>query len=433
MENSNETSLVTINPAEYGLQENEAQQISAFFIPMLDKMKELELEFNEVVKMPLEPSTFQKAKELRLKYVKVRTGTADIHKKAKDYYLKGGRFVDGWKNAQALASHGKEETLEKIEKHYEIMEAERKANLKAERLELISDLCENPEMYPLGEMSEAAFKQLFDGFVLAKQQKEEAERKAEEERIENERLNKLENERRIEIAPYVQFATGSNDLRNMPDDEYEKLLSSLKSAKNEYEAEQEKIRQENERLRIEAEKKEKELQAERDRIEKEREVERQKQAKIRAELKAKADAERKEKERIEAELKAKQAKILAEQKAEAERLAKIEAEKQAKIQAELKEKADAERKEKERIEAELKAKQEKELAEQKEKELTEKKRIEEEKKAAKAPVKEKLTKWVNSFSIEIPDSELLNNEIALNIKAKFDAFKKWAKSEIEKL
>jgi len=404
MENSNETSLVTINPAEYGLQENEAQQISAFFIPMLDKMKELELEFNEVVKMPLEPSTFQKAKELRLKYVKVRTGTADIHKKAKDYYLKGGRFVDGWKNAQALASHGKEETLEKIEKHYEIMEAERKAKLKAERLELISDLCKNPEMYPLGEMSEAAFKQLFDGFVLAKQQKEEAERKAEEERIENERLNKLENERRIEIAPYVQFVTGSNDLRNMPDDEYEKLLSSLKSAKNEYEAEQEKIRQENERLRIEAEKKEKELQAERDRIEKEREVERQKQAKI-----------------------------LAEQKAEAERLAKIEAEKQAKIQADLKAKADAERKEKERIEAELKAKQEKELAEQKEKELTEKKRIEEEKKAAKAPVKEKLTKWVNSFSIEIPDSELLNNEIALNIKAKFDAFKKWAKSEIEKL
>jgi hypothetical protein len=44
-----------------------------------------------------------------------------------------------------------------------------------------------------------------------------------------------------------------------------------------------------------------------------------------------------------------------------------------------------------------------------------------------------LNKWVDNFSIELPNSELLNNEKALLIKSKFDAFKKWAKFEIESM
>ena len=357
MENQT-TELVKINPEEYGLQKNEAQQIAAFFTPMLDKMKELEAEFNEVVNMPLEPSTFAKAKELRLKYVKVRTGTAEIHKKAKDYYLKGGRFVDGWKNTQAIASHGKEEALEKIEKYYEIQEAERKAKLKAERLLLIDGLCENPEMYPLAEMSEHAFLQLLEGFKLAKQQREDAERRAEEDRIAKEKAEAEERER---------------------------------------------IRLENERLKKEAEEKEKQLKKEREEAEKKQ-----------AELKAKQEAE------------------LKKQREESDRLAKIEAEKQAKIQAELKAKADAERKEKERIEAELKAKQEAEIAEQKRKEQEEKDRIEAEKKAAKAPKKQKLNNWVDDMIIGYP-AGMVDDKTVIEIIAKFESFKKWAKSEIEKL
>ena len=54
-------------------------------------------------------------------------------------------------------------------------------------------------------------------------------------------------------------------------------------------------------------------------------------------------------------------------------------------------------------------------------------------KLANAPIKEQLNKWVDNFSIELPNSELLNNEKALLIKSKFDAFKKWAKSEIESM
>ena len=54
-------------------------------------------------------------------------------------------------------------------------------------------------------------------------------------------------------------------------------------------------------------------------------------------------------------------------------------------------------------------------------------------KLAKAPVKKQLNLWVESFKIDLPNSELLNNEKALLINEKFESFKKWAKSEIEKL
>lgn len=329
MEQKN-TELVKIDPAQYGLQATEASQVEAVFLPMIAKMKELESEFNEVINMPIEPSTIAKAKELRLKYVKVRTGTAEIHKSAKAYYLNGGRFVDGWKNAQAFASQEKEQVLEKIEKHFENLEKERKEKLKADRLLLIADICETPEMYPLAEMSESAFNQLLDGLKLAKQQKEEAEKRAEEERIAKEKAEKEE---------------------------------------------QERIRLENEKLKKEAEQKEKELSAERERIEKEREAERQKQAKI-----------------------------LAEQKAEADRLAKIEAEKQAKIQAELNAKAEAERKERQRIEKELAHKKELELQAKEKAEAELKAKQLAEKKAANAPDKNKLIAFSKMISeIQLPE------------------------------
>jgi len=52
---------------------------------------------------------------------------------------------------------------------------------------------------------------------------------------------------------------------------------------------------------------------------------------------------------------------------------------------------------------------------------------------AKTPIKKQLSVWVDLFTIPIPNSEFLNNDTALEIKAKFDVFKTWAKSEIEKI
>lgn len=209
----------------------------------------------------------------------------------------------------------------------------------------------------------------------------------------------LRTQKRInDVSKYAEI--NRIEFESMSDESFESFLSGLKStfeAKIEAErkAEEERIakeksdaeareqqRLENERLKAEAEKREKEIEAE-------RKANEQKLAEERAKAKAEAD-------RIEAKLKAEQ-------------------EAKAKLEAELKAKKDAEIKaENERKQAELKAKSEAE-------------------RNAKAPIKKQLSIWVDGFSIELPNSELLNNDKALLIKDKFEAFKKWAKNEIENI
>ena len=266
--------LVKINAAEYGLDENKAKQISDMFKPMLDKMTALEVQFNEVVKRPIEPETIQMAHDLRLSYVKVRTGTADIHQKLKSFYLQGGRFVDGWKNAQRMASQGNEDKLRAIEDHFINIETERIIRLQEKRS---TELQKYTEFVPaeLGTIDDAVWTNYISGVKLNYESQKEAEAKAEKER-----LDKIEADR----------------------------------------LEQERIRKENEQLKKEAEARERHEKIESERREKE-EIERL--AKEREEREAHEAAmkeEREAKEKIEAELKAKQDAELQAQKDEEARI-----------------------------------------------------------------------------------------------------------------
>lgn len=236
--------IITINPQEFGLEKTEAQKIEEVFTPMLTKMVELEKEYNLIIGLPLEPETLKKARELRLKYVKVRSGTAEIHKTAKAYYLAGGRFVDAWKNAQNFSAIGKEEELEKIEKHFELIEQAKKEKLNEERQKQLAQYVSDVTLYNLKEMSDTGFSELLSSSKVAYESRIESERKAEEERL------RLEEEAKKE---------------------------------------QERIRLENEELKIQAEAREKELAIEREK------------ARIEAEAREKLEAEAREKQRIEQE------------------------------------------------------------------------------------------------------------------------------------
>ena len=216
--------------------------------------------------------------------------------------------------------------------------------------------------------------------------------------IEKAQKAQLQAERLLEVSKYTEYP--ANALGEMEKQVYDAYLQGLKvayDAKIEAErkaeeerlaaieaekAERERIRVENEKLKAEAEQKEKELAAER----------------------AKAESERKELEE-----KARK------EREEAEAILKAEQEKAAKEKAAL--------------EAELKAKADKEAAELKAKAEAEKQAKLEAEKAAKAPRKEKLTKWVESFQIEAFE----NDEVAANITARFNSFKKWAESEISNI
>ena len=365
---------IQVKPQEFGIEPKKANELIGN-LPQIKKEREvLEKQFNEVVKMDIEnPETSKIASELRKLVKKNRTqGIAVWHKTTKDFFLKGGQFVDAIKRMEVAVNERMENDLEQIEKYAEIKEQKILDELEAKRKQTAEPYS---EFLPFGidirNITDEDFEKLINGAKLQLEAKLEAEKRDEQERLENERLDKLEQNRRFELAPYTQFITESPQLREMSDSDYEKLLKSLKVAKKEYEAEQEKIRVENERLKKEAEAKEKALELER--------------------KKAKEEADKREAER-QAELKA-------------------EREKQAKLEAELKAKREAEYKaEQERKDAELKAKKEAE-------------------KLAKAPIKKKMQVWIDSFIIPNIDVE---NESTKEIKAKFESFKNWAKKECEK-
>jgi hypothetical protein len=324
--------LVKVDPKEYGLEENQVLTIEQAFMPKIIERDGFAKVYEQLITKELNPSLCGEAAELRKKLVKVRTGIADIHKTQKAYFLAAGRFVDAWKNKETAPIEQMEEKLSEIEKHFERIEAERIIKLEAER---IAEISKYSEIYPqgLGRMDESVYTNYLAGLKLAYEARIKAEQEAEAERL-----------RLIEV---------------------EKENARLKAI------EDERIRIENERLKAEAEAREKAIE----------------------------EKARKEREAAESEQK---------------RLLQIEREKQAKL------------------EAELKAKQEAEAAEIKRKQAEEKARLESELKAAKAPDKVKLRKYVDSLVIEMPkcstkEADFISNEI----QSKFAAFKVWAEKLIE--
>ena len=170
--------IVVVDATKYGLQATEATQVESVFMPMIQKMAELESEYNDIQARNITPALVKEAKELRLKYVKIRTGTAEIHKKAKEYYLAGGRFIDGWKNAQAFASQGKEDALLAIEQHYENMERERMRIIReAREIELKPFVQVLPE--GLGSMADETYAIYLQGAKTNHAAKIKAEKEAE--------------------------------------------------------------------------------------------------------------------------------------------------------------------------------------------------------------------------------------------------------------
>lgn len=304
--------IAKVNPAEFGLKEAEVQPIESAFMPKIIEREALREVYENVINRELTPALCMEAKSLRLKLVKVRTGIADIHRTQKAYFLAAGRFCDAWKTKETRPVEQMEENLEAIEKHFENLERERKNKLRDERLAELNKYEMDGSLMLLGEMKEEVWVNFLAGAKLQYEQKKEAERKAEEER-----LAAIEAERKR----------------------------------------QEEIRLENERLRKEREALEIAQAAERKKLEAE---------------KAKAEKARKEAE----------AKMLAQAKADREKLEAARAEKE-KAEAELREKREAE--ERARKEAEARA-----IAE-------EKARIAAEKRKAMAPDKDKLLAFADAI------------------------------------
>lgn len=288
-----------VSAKEYNIEPSRAEQIEKVFAPMVATLKGFEARFNEITQraeIAICEETCNDARRLRLDIAKVRINTEKVRKVEKEEYLRAGKAIDGVANILKFAVVEKEERLEKIEKHFELVEQQRKEKLAAERAEELAKYeCFN--VPGLGEMANEVYANFMTGAKANFQAKKEAERKAEEERLAREKADREERE---------------------------------------------KIRLENERLKKEAAERETKI-AEEKRL---AEIERRKQEELLRQERAKAEAERKaieekariQREKAEAEakrLKAEQNAIIAKERAERER---AEAELRAKAEAEEAEK-----------------------------------------------------------------------------------------------
>lgn len=259
--------LISVNPIEFGLTDETAQNIKDQFLPMLNKMVELEEKFNEVLTLPLEdPNTSKFAKELRKEYVVVRKTTEDIHKKQKAFYLNGGRYVDGWKNAQIFASQGKEEELKRIENYLEDLEKARVDELINKRIGVVMPYIDDPESISrvsIGAMDDDIFMAYVEIKKKAYNERLEAERIAHVERMAQENRAKLHDSRRLELMDYWNFLDEEVKIMNfgvMSEKYFNGLIVDLKRRKAENDAEQERLRKENQAIKQEYAKKQAEFE-----------------------------------------------------------------------------------------------------------------------------------------------------------------------------
>lgn len=311
-----------------GIEESKARQIEAVFAPMVEMLKGFESAFDEIVSQDITEDLCKKAKRLRLDIAKIRTSADKERKSQKDEYLRASNAIQGVYNILKFAVVEKEEKLKEIENYYANLEKERKAKLQIERSEELEKY--EVEVIPenLGDMSDDVWNNFIAGTKFNYETQKEAERKAEAERVEKERIKALHEKRLFQCSRLFGFIDNfdSIDFGDMLDEEYSKLINNAKEKREAYEKEQEAIRLENERLKKEREEAERKRKVELKKQEEEKaRVEKEHQAKLEAERKEQAailKKEREEKERL--------------QKIETERIAKIEAEKQAKIEAEKK-------------------------------------------------------------------------------------------------
>jgi hypothetical protein len=342
--NDNEKAPIIVVPqaSEYGIEETKAREIAAVFTPMLDQLKAYEVEYNKIMMQEPSKENAKEARALRMVMVKSRTSMAKEHKSLKDFYIKGGQFVDGMKKAYEFGTHSLEEKLEDREKHFENLEKERKENIRLTRLADIKEF-EGTEPIGLAEMEQEQFDTYMIGVKATHAARKEAEERAVKEQEEKLAKLQLSQARGAEIrilASYMHEDEIEIKLGDLTTEEFDILKKTLEERKAERVKEleeartkakeaEEKAKKEKDEAEALMKKQQVEAAAEREKIEaKAKKDNEDAAAKLKAEREAmekEREAARIEQEKADEENKKLQAEIAQKAKKEAEA---IEAEKQ---------------------------------------------------------------------------------------------------------
>jgi colicin import membrane protein len=275
-----ETTISTVNPKEFGLDENKALELTIGLNPILEQRALLIERFNEIKDLEVTEENILVFRTLRIEFQKNRTqGINKWHEVTKGVPLRMSQLIDAVKRSETQTNQNYETPLEEKEKHFENLEKERLKAIHNERILKLQPFNYEIVNVDFSGMDENMFNAILLGAETNHKNKIEAERLAEEERLENLRIEAEEKEKqRLEMLRLK----AENEAK-------EKQLLAEKAKADAELAEQKRLAD------IEA-KKQAEIIAK----------QKAESDKLAAELKAKADAELKEKQRVEAEIKAKE-------------------------------------------------------------------------------------------------------------------------------
>jgi hypothetical protein len=246
------TQVEELAPEKFGIEPTKATELMGNLPVVKQERESLISEFNEVVTLDInDKTTSKRAGELRKRIAKNRTqGIMEWHKRAKEFFLRGGQFVDAIKRVEVSVNEKMEEVLEAIEKHHENLERQRKAELREARLSEIQKY-NGAEPVGLAEMDESQFQTYLSGVKYQFEQAEKARIEAEE----KQRKDNLHNERKTRLARYADFIPGFDEMYfgEISEEDFVKIGTDAKAKKDAYDAEQERLRQEADKARKEAE------------------------------------------------------------------------------------------------------------------------------------------------------------------------------------
>jgi len=284
---------------------SKAQEIAVNYVPFLSEIDDQTKLLKELEKG--NEQHVQKAHRIKLDLGKICSRAENQKRTDKQLILVQGKFIDGLFNVVNGAARLTQLEAKEIELNFEKIESERIEKVQIERANQLASF-EMVAPPSLGEMEKDVFDNFLSGVKLGYQAKKEAERKAEEEKIQAQIVEKIRWTRAVIIAPYLDYFNDAEKIKlgELSESEFDIICSKLKEKKEAYYKKQKEIRLENERLKKEAAEREKKEHKQREKYEAEIRAEREekelieleeynKRQKLEAELKVKKDAEAKAK------------------------------------------------------------------------------------------------------------------------------------------
>ncbi len=264
---SNETNALAIQIKKSGLEAETEKSLSDNFLPFYAQA----LEWKEkaetlIVTDASQKSLMLQAREARIILKNIRTSVEKTRVILKEDSKRKGQAIDNVARILKNLIEPIEEHLEKQERFIEIQEATRKEILRNERIEKLKEFEVEPSFYDLANMPNEQFDLLLESSKTNYLNKKDAEKHAEEERIEKERRDNLHKERKESVLHLWAFTSEFEktlDFGEVSETDFNNFVERLNKAKIDYDKKQEELKVENERLKKEAEEKEAKIKEER--------------------------------------------------------------------------------------------------------------------------------------------------------------------------